>query len=184
MARMLESQTSKPIGKNEVKTLIASLEKPRDERTDSDLLIIMLLFKESMLMKKHKLKGKELLEVVKRLQLQTKPAGALLMEEGKPPEGFSIIVEGTCSKHVGLKGRFGKAIREKIFRSTTKAFNSDACPRFRRHKKIERIDSMDYNADSIKFNIGNVIESAPKETVKNKTQPTSGLKIFHARTQK
>lgn len=41
VARMLESQNSKPITKHEIRSLMASLEKPKEERTDSDLMIIM-----------------------------------------------------------------------------------------------------------------------------------------------
>ena len=52
-----------------------------------------------MLMRKHKFKGRELLEAVKRLQLRTWPAGKLVTEDGKPHKGFHIIIDGQCSKH-------------------------------------------------------------------------------------
>ena len=52
----------------------------------------MQLFKPCELNRKHKFKGKELLEVVKRMKLVTEPVGKLLCEEGSATNGYYIIV--------------------------------------------------------------------------------------------
>ena len=118
-------------------------------------------------MKKHKFKGKELLEVVKRLQLRTMPAGSLIIEEGKPAEGFSIIVEGQCSKHVGAKSRQQTGIKDKFLRTFTKASAEESCPRYMKHAKVERVDSMAFSPTEIKNNIGKVMKQKVKDMIAN-----------------
>ena len=53
-------------------------------------------------MRKHKFKGRELLECLKRIQLKTAVAGDLLTQEGQKLEGFQIIVDGQCSRHMSM----------------------------------------------------------------------------------
>ena len=61
-----------------------------------------------MLMRKHKFKGRELLECLKRLQLKSYTAGKHIVSDSKELEGFHIIIDGQCSKHLGTAGRVGK----------------------------------------------------------------------------
>ena len=63
---MNEESKTKPIGKNEIKQLITSLEKPKHLKTEDDMRIILQMLKPTVLMKKHKFKGRELLECLKR----------------------------------------------------------------------------------------------------------------------
>ena len=97
-----------------------------------------------MLMRKHKFKGRELLECLKRIQLRTFTAGELIVRDSKELEGFHIILDGQCSKHVGLAGRLGKAIKEKIYHSATQKVLDDEYPRFLA-RKVNRLDSMDFS---------------------------------------
>lgn len=52
------------------------------------------MLKPSMLFKKHKFKGRELLECLKRLKLKTASAGEQLTKDGEELKGFYIILQG------------------------------------------------------------------------------------------
>lgn len=95
-------------------------------------------------MRKHKFKGRELLECLKRIQLKSYTAGTHIVTDCNELEGFHILIDGQCSKHVGVAGRVGKVIKDRIFHSATQKLLDDEYPRFL-HRKIERLDSMDFS---------------------------------------
>lgn len=99
-------------------------------------------------MKKHKFKGRELLECLKRMQLKTVHAGDLLAKDGQELEGFSIIVDGQCSRHLSLISTLGKAFRAKILKSTTSKVLDDDYPKYF-DRKIRRLDSMDFSREGM-----------------------------------
>ena len=79
---VVETTKQKPIGKNEIDTLIKSIEKPKEVKSDHDLRLIMQMFRPSLIMKVQKFKGRELLECLKRITLKTAFAGDLLQHDG------------------------------------------------------------------------------------------------------
>lgn len=52
-----------------------------------------------MLMKRHKFKGRELVECLKRFTVKTVDAGDIIVQEGDEAKGFYIVVNGQLSKH-------------------------------------------------------------------------------------
>ena len=107
-------------------------------------------------MKKHKFKGRELLECLKRMSLKTVHAGELLTEDGKDLDDFSIIIDGQCSRHMSMLSSLGKAFRAKILKSTTRKVLDDDYPGYF-DRKIRRLDSMDFSQEAMISDIQSAI---------------------------
>lgn len=101
---------AKPIGKNEIKSLVTSLAKSKEAKTEQDLRIILQLFRPSMLMKRHKFKGRELIECLKRFTVKTVDAGDILVRDEEQTKGFYIVVNGQLSKHFSLSCKAGEKV--------------------------------------------------------------------------
>ena len=100
-------------------------------------------------MKKHKFKGRELVECLKRLTLLTVNAGDILVREGEPSQGFYIIVNGQLSKHFTLKGKVGQAMKDRVRRvSAVDLVMDENYPRYM-NRQVRRIDSMDFSPDAM-----------------------------------
>jgi len=108
-------------------------------------------------MRKHKFKGRELLEILKRMQIKTATAGEKLVFDGENLEGFYIIIDGQCSRHMSLASQVGKCVKQKIMRSATRVALDDEYPKYL-NRKIERLDSMDFSVNAMLENIGEAIK--------------------------
>ena len=67
--------------------------------SEDEYEVLEELFRKSDLQKKHKFTGRELTECLKRLQLKIFKVGDILQHDGDITRGYSIIIQGTCSKH-------------------------------------------------------------------------------------
>ena len=88
------------MGKSKLEKVLASMNKAKEKRHEEEFEILSDIFKHSELQKKHKFSGRELNECLKRLQLKTAKVGEILQEHGKAQNGFYIIIQGSCSKHM------------------------------------------------------------------------------------
>ena len=121
IASITENVKDKPLAKSEIGTLIKSLSKPKEYRTEADLRIILQMFKPSMLNRRHKFKPRELLECLKRITLKKVQVGEILTNHGEQLDGFSIIVAGQCSRHLTEEGKEAKELKLKMInRSSTR----------------------------------------------------------------
>ena len=108
-------------------------------------------------MRKHKFKGREILECLKRIQLKTAIAGDLLTQEGQKLEGFQIIVDGQCSRHMSMSAQIGKAIKQKYLPQAEKVALDDDYPLYL-DREIRRLDSMDFSPKKMLKDINKAIK--------------------------
>ena len=85
------------MGKMKFDKILESIKKPKKD--DEDYAVLEELFKKSELQKKHKFTGRELTECLKRLQFKIAKVGDILQHDGDITRGYSIIIQGSCSKH-------------------------------------------------------------------------------------
>lgn len=71
-----------------------------------------------MLMKRHKFKGRELVECLKRFTVKTVDAGDIIVQEGDEAKGFYIVVNGQLSKHFTFKSKLGQVLKQKVNKVT------------------------------------------------------------------
>lgn len=71
-----------------------------------------------MLMKRHKFKGRELVECLKRFTVKTVDAGDIIVQEGDEAKGFYIVVNGQLSKHFTFESKLGQVLKQKVNKVT------------------------------------------------------------------
>ena len=82
------------------------------------------------------------------MKLVTEPVGKLLCEEGTATNGYYIIVQGHCTKHVGLTGSIKEAMKEQHKLKKNMAVLEDTYPRYL-VRKFTRIGSTVGNEDEV-----------------------------------
>ena len=111
-----------------------------------------------MIYKKHKFKGRELLECLKRIKLKTVDAGDIIQKDGEVTDSFTIVIDGQCSRHLSMMSRVGKAMQEKFIRSATSRILDDDYPKYM-SREINRIDDMDFSPNTMLKDIKKTISS-------------------------
>lgn len=106
-------------------------------------------------MRKHKFKGRELTECLKRIGLKKVSVGEKLAEDGQDLEGFYIILAGKCSRHFTEDEMIAKRVeKQRLIKrsSTNKMLLEDEMPRFM-NLKMKKLDSMDFSPGAMLHNI-------------------------------